>query len=153
MKLLLAAAMLFAAGNANAAPKENPLSKQIEQIKRFFKPRTPAAPAKAEWPLNIAPADAKVYLETEKPALIDVRTPDEYKAGHIAGALLIDYRGPNFREEMNKLDKNAKYLIYCRTGVRSGKSLDIMKELGFRDIHDIAGGITAWTAAGLPTVK
>ena len=65
----------------------------------------------------------------------------------------MDYYAPAFKDKLSKLDKSAKYLIYCRSGKRSAAALKMMQDLGFSDIHDIAGGITAWQAAGLPVVK
>ena len=115
----------------------------------------PAATAPAAaLPLNIAPEEARAYIETAHPVVIDIRRPEEYAAGHLAAATLqLDYYAPDFKEQLGKLDKTAKYLIYCRSGHRSGLALAIMKDLGFTDSRDIAGGINAWTAAGLPVVK
>ncbi len=84
--------------------------------------------------------------------IIDVRTPGEFAEGYIEGAILIDYYAATFRDELDELDKNKEYLIYCRSGARSGASLPIMEELGFQEVHDIAGGILAWNAQGLPVV-
>jgi len=115
---------------------------------------TPDRPVKdAALPLNLPPAEAKAYLETEKPVLLDVRTPDEYAAGHIENAVNMDYYAPDFSDRLSKLDKTAKYLIYCRSGKRSASALKIMQEQGFTEIHDIAGGINAWIAAGYPIVR
>jgi len=84
---------------------------------------------------------------------IDVRTPSEYTSGHIETAVNIDYSSTIFRDELAKLDKNKTYLIYCRSGARSKKALDIMKELGFNEVYNLTSGITGWTAEGLPVVK
>jgi len=54
---------------------------------------------------------------------------------------------------LNNLDKNKTYLIYCRSGARSGSALDIMAELNFREVYNILGGINQWKAEGFPTVK
>ncbi|AKG90678.1 Rhodanese-related sulfurtransferase [Geoglobus ahangari] len=85
--------------------------------------------------------------------IIDIRTPQEYKAGHIPKAINIDYYSPTFKEELNKLDKSKTYLIYCRTGHRTGNTMPIMKELGFQKVYEIRGGITAWASKGYPVVK
>lgn len=120
-------------------------------------PASPAAPGTSDEgaiPVNIPPADALKYIESAKPVVIDVRTPDEYAAGHLPqAAMLIDFKAADFREKVSALDRGAKYLIYCRSGHRNGLALGIMKELGFADARDIAGGISAWAAAGLPVVK
>lgn len=82
--------------------------------------------------------------------ILDVRTPEEYRAGHIPGAVNLDFYTDTFREELNKLDKNKKYLIYCRSGRRSGIVLGIAKELGFTEAYNMLGGIIQWEEEGLP---
>lgn len=130
----------------------------LDSLRNFFSsPSEPAAPARAGeaavMPLNIPPAEAKAYLEAEKPVLIDIRTADEYAAGHLENSAQMDYYAPDFKDKLAKLDKGAKHLIYCRSGKRSAAALKIMQDMGFSDVHDIAGGINAWIAAGLPVVK
>jgi rhodanese-related sulfurtransferase len=85
--------------------------------------------------------------------ILDVRTPAEFAAGHLAGAIMIDYNAGNFRSDADKLDKNKSYLVYCRTDNRSGQAVAIMKELGFKEVYDMDGGLTEWQAAGYPVVK
>jgi rhodanese-related sulfurtransferase len=85
--------------------------------------------------------------------ILDVRTPLEYAGGHLAGALLIDFNSGSFRTEVDKLDKSKRYLVYCRTSNRSGQAVAVMKELGFKEVYDMDGGIVAWEAAGYPMVK
>ena len=85
--------------------------------------------------------------------IIDVRTPKEFADEHIEDAINIDYRSETFRGELNKLDKNKTYLIYCRSGGRSGSALDIMEELNFREVYNMLGGINEWKAAGFPTTQ
>jgi len=84
--------------------------------------------------------------------LLDVRTPEEYGAGKLAGSVNIDFYAPDFRDKLSQLDKNDHYVIYCRSGSRSGKTLTIMRELGFTHVEDIGGGMVAWAQAGLPIV-
>ena len=81
--------------------------------------------------------------------LLDVRTPSEYADYHIPGAINIDYKNDNFKEEFNKLDKKTPVLIYCRTGVRSGKARDILEKEGFK-VYNLDHGIKAWRAEGMP---
>jgi len=85
--------------------------------------------------------------------IIDVRTPEEFAGGHIENAINIDYYSDTFRDDLNKLDKNKTYLIYCRSGNRSGKALDIIEESDFLEAYNMLGGITAWQAEGLPVVE
>ena len=85
--------------------------------------------------------------------IIDVRTLEEFNAGHIDKAIVIDYYSPDFKQKLNELERNKQYLIYCRTGGRSAAASKIMKELGFRTVYNMAGGITEWKAEGLPVVN
>jgi rhodanese-related sulfurtransferase len=86
--------------------------------------------------------------------LLDVRTSEEYTTGHLANAHQADFRQTqNFSTYLDTLDKQANYLLYCRTGIRSGQAKKIMQTKGFTHVADLAGGITAWTNSGLPVVK
>ena len=82
--------------------------------------------------------------------IIDVRTPEEFANEHIENAVNLDYYSEKFRDELNKLDKEKTYLIYCRSGNRSGKALSIMKELAFREVYNMLGGVIQWKAEGYP---
>jgi len=86
--------------------------------------------------------------------IIDIRTEEEYAVGHLVNASQIDYYKTDvFKNYLDTLDKNAKYLIYCRSGNRSRNAMEIMRNKGFKNVADLAGGITAWTTQGLPVVK
>jgi len=85
--------------------------------------------------------------------LIDVRTPGEYNSGHIANSTLIDFLSPSFEDNINKLEKNKTYLIYCRSGNRSASALKTMKELGFDNVYNMLGGIILWEKESYPTEK
>lgn len=111
-------------------------------------------PGNCTTPVEVGADEAFDFIASKHPIIIDIRTPAEYTAERLENVSYnIDYYAPDFKEKLNLLDKDAKYLIYCRTGHRSGLALEIMKELGFRDIHHIKGGITDWKARGYPTVK
>jgi len=106
---------------------------------------------------DITPQEAFTLIQNNQNnpdfVIIDVRTPQEFAEEHIENALNIDYYSETFRDELNKLDKNKTYLVYCRSGGRSGNALNIMKELTFREAYNILGGINQWKAEGLPTTK
>jgi rhodanese-related sulfurtransferase len=85
--------------------------------------------------------------------IIDVRTADEFKSGHLANAVNIDYYSPDFKSNINKLDRNKEYLIYCQTGIRGAAATQIMMDLSFTRLHNLSGGIVQWIDAGFPTVK
>lgn len=73
--------------------------------------------------------------------LIDVRTPEEYADGHIENAVNINLQDSNFRTELQSLDPNGTYFVYCRSGNRSAQAVLIMKRLGFKNIIELDGGI------------
>lgn len=82
--------------------------------------------------------------------ILDVRTPEEYAEGHIAESQLIDFYGADFSDRLADLDPSVPYVIYCRSGNRSGPTLAIMSELGFEDVTEVDGGILQWQASGHP---
>ena len=106
---------------------------------------------------NITPQEAFTLIQDNQDnpdfVILDVRTPEEFADGHIENAINLDYYFETFRDELNKLDKNKKYLIYCRSGNRSGKALNIMEEVNFREVYNMVGGIIEWGAEGLPITK
>lgn len=84
-------------------------------------------------------------LKKNNTVLLDVRTADEYKAGHIPGAIQIDVMQPDdFKKKVSSLDKEKRYLIYCRSGKRSSNAKVVMKQLGFTRLYDLEGGINEW---------
>ena len=89
----------------------------------------------------------------KRPTVIDIRTAGEFKEGHIEGARLIDFFGEDFSEKISKLERDRLYLVHCRSGGRSAQSLAAWKELGFKRIYHLDGGILAWQKAGLPVSK
>jgi len=82
--------------------------------------------------------------------ILDVRTPQEYNAGHLAGAINVDFYSPNFKQQLSKLDRTKTYVLYCHSGNRSGRTVPIMKKLGFKRVYEIEGGIANWLSQGLP---
>ena len=103
----------------------------------------------------ISPAEAAAIQDAPPDDLIvlDVRTPEEFQDGHLDDATMIDFYRDDFRAQLENLDKYAPYLLYCRSGNRSGQTRAIMEELGFTDVADVDGGIVAWVEAGLPVVS
>lgn len=91
----------------------------------------------------------------EDPAIviIDVRTPEEFAQGYIAGSLNIDVSNANFVSEVAKLDKTKTYAIYCRSGNRSKVATAEMEKLGFTSLYNMTGGAIDWEQAGFPLVS
>jgi rhodanese-related sulfurtransferase len=81
----------------------------------------------------------------ENSVILDVRTEDEYNNGIIPNAINLDiHKGQDFISELEKLDKNKNYYVYCRSGVRSEKACEVLNELGFANAYNLAGGILEW---------
>ena len=95
----------------------------------------------------------KQLQATKAEQLIDVRTPQEFEKYHIQGARNIDFRNPDFKKEIEKLDKTKPVLIYCLSGVRSKTALNVFREAGFTTVYELDGGINAWSKSGRPLVE
>ena len=76
--------------------------------------------------------------------ILDVRTKEECFESKIPGSLNIDYYSENFKDNLDSLDKNLNYYIYCRSGNRSGKTVIILRDKGFKNVYNLEGGILAW---------
>lgn len=80
--------------------------------------------------------------------VLDVRTKKEYDAGHIPGAVLIDFNSPEFDKKIAALDKDKTYLVHCASGGRSAKASAKLTALNFKNIYNLEGGYRAWEKAG-----
>jgi phage shock protein E len=114
---------------------------------------TQAEAASADAITLLQPHEAEALIATGDVELLDVRTPEEYAGGHVAGATLIDFYEPDFADRIGELDRETTYVVYCRSGNRSGQAVALMAEQGFTAVNDVDGGIVAWQAAGLPTSR
>ena len=95
-------------------------------------------------------------LLTDPPAglvVLDIRTPEEYGEGHLAGSSNLDFYEPDFATSLDALDKDLPYFVYCRSGNRSSTAIETMKDLGFTEVYELDGGIVKWAEAGLPIEK
>lgn len=112
-------------------------------------PKTPVAMVK-----NVTPDQAEKALKEHKDIIVlDIRTPDEFKAGHLAGAKNIDFLDDSFAKQVAALDKSKTYLVHCASGGRSGKSLPTFEELKFTSLLHLNDGFKGWEAAGKPVEK
>ena len=106
---------------------------------------------------NLSPQEAFALIQVNQNnpdfVILDVRTPEEVAGGYIGDAIFIDYYSDTLRDELDNLDKDKVYLIYCQSGGRSGPTLSIMEELGFGEVYEMSGGISAWQEAELPVVR
>ncbi len=76
-------------------------------------------------------------MTAQAPVILDVRTPEEYSENHVKGSQNIDWNGPDFQGQILKLDKSLAYKVYCRSGYRSGRALELMTMLGFTDVENL----------------
>lgn len=106
---------------------------------------------------KINPKEAQTLIKDDAAnpnlVILDVRTPKEFAEEHIENATMLDFRSSSFGNDLDKLDKNKTYIVYCRLGHRSGRTLDLMKKKQFKAVYDIEGGITQWKKDGLPVKK
>lgn len=85
--------------------------------------------------------------------LLDVRTPGEWNEGIIEGAATMNFYDADFKDRIAELDKEKPVAVYCKSGGRSGQTMSMMQEMGFKEVYNLNGGIGAWNQAGKPTVK
>jgi rhodanese-related sulfurtransferase len=85
--------------------------------------------------------------------LIDVRTKREYDSGHLESAINIDIYQRDFRVQIDNLDKNKTYYVYCKTGIRSKSAVNYMVQSGFTKVCDLEGGTNYHTRAGVKLVQ
>ena len=104
-------------------------------------------PVKAEVK-NINSDQLKELITTASPTLLDVRTPEEWAEGIIAGATKINFHDANFRDEVAKLPKDKEYAVYCAAGGRSASASEMMTEMGFKKVNNLTGGIEEWKSKG-----
>lgn len=94
---------------------------------------------------RLSVAEFKQAISGGKIQLIDVRTANEYKSGHIPKAINMDVLSQsNFKQQIETLDKNRPTYIYCRSGKRSLKALNQMIKNGYTHIYDLKGGYLEW---------
>lgn len=112
-----------------------------------------SAPAAAAG-FQLTPQEAyNLTREDRSRAIIDVRTPEEYQGGHIRGAANLDYYSPDFNDRLRSLERNKRYLIYCRAGNRGRIALEMMRALGFEEAYNISGGTLRWVQEVYPLEK
>jgi len=98
-------------------------------------------------PDDLTPQQAAELLRGGETQLVDVRQPDEYEAGRIAGSLHIEL--DRLPEEAGALERDRPILFYCRSGSRSAMAAQAFAASGY-EAHNLDGGLEAWVAAGLP---
>ena len=106
--------------------------------------------------IRVVSAQDAAGIQSDPPGdlvILDVRTLEEFQEGHLEGAEMLDFYAADFADRLDELDKDVPYLLYCRSGNRSGQARALMEQLGFTDVADVDGGVIAWTEAGLELVN
>ena len=85
--------------------------------------------------------------------ILDVRSPEEFAAGHLVGAVNANVESADFAGLISALDATGDYAVYCRSGNRSRAAIEAMTGLGYANTVGLEGGITAWTDAGYAVTK
>ena len=105
----------------------------------------------------LSPKEASALIEKHKGdsdfVILDIRTPGEYQSGHIQNSIMLDFYSKSFADDIGRLDKDKTYLVYCRSGNRSARTMALFEKLKFRKIFHLSSGINGWLSAGLPLVK
>jgi len=101
-----------------------------------------ACNAQSDGVKNLSQQDLDTKLQDESVVLIDVRTSTEVASGYIPEAeYFIDINGANFEQKIAELDTTKTYVIYCRSGARSGRAASYMSRNGFTEVYNLEGGI------------
>jgi rhodanese-related sulfurtransferase len=101
----------------------------------------------------VSPQQALDLTKDPDIIVIDVRTPEEFAEGYIEGADMIDFYADTFADDIAALGPDSTYLLYCRSGNRSGQTAALMQQLGFENVYDMEGGVVAYGGQGLPLVR
>ena len=101
---------------------------------------------------TVAPAEFVSAMAEPGTVVVDVRTPAEYAAGHVDGAVNIDVESGSFDSQIAALPKDTTYAVYCRSGRRSAVAADTMSSAGFTSIVNLDGGVADLQGAGAPIV-
>jgi len=104
--------------------------------------------------IQLKSPDVKEVLKKNKSIVIlDVRTPEEFAAGHLKGAKNIDIKQPDAYSKLDKLNTKTTYLVYCRTNHRSGMAVEYMMQKGFKNVYQMMDGFPGWAANNFDSEK
>ncbi len=119
-----------------------------------IKPAPPAAqPPLPKTVKNVGVEDFAQLIAARTNVVLDVRTAAEFQAGHIPGAINLDFNSPDFAKKVAALDKSKTYLVHCAGGVRSAKACAVMDKTDFPRLVNLEPGFKAWEKAGQPVEK
>jgi len=102
---------------------------------------------------TVGPQDWITQSQASGVTIVDVRTPAEFAAGHVQGAVNVDVQSAGFTQQLDKLDKGSTYVVYCHSGNRSKQATDAMGSAGFTHVYNLQGGIADLQGAGAQIVS
>ena len=109
--------------------------------------------SQSQWQ-NMNPDQFSQVIAGDNIQIVDVRTAAEYSEGHIENAVNIDVTADTFTSiAEHQLDREQPVAVYCRSGNRSKRAIQILSSKGFKTIYHLEGGMKSWTGAGLSTTK
>ena len=114
-------------------------------------PATPPPVDPQNLPIEVSAGMVESLRQRPDVLLIDVREPEEYQAGHIPGAVLMPLR--ELPSHLDEIPKDKTVVAVCRSGNRSAKAADFLRQTGFDNIHNMQGGMLAWEQAGYEVQK
>lgn len=126
-------------------------------MKRFliigflFFVNTVFAQNKDKYLLSINDFETKLRENSGIAQLVDVRTPEEFMRGHLKRSINLNFNDDNFEDIVKaKLDKNRPVFVYCFSGRRSTDAAAFLRDLGYKEVYDMAGGFAKWTSSSKP---
>jgi|UniRef100_UPI00404759BB rhodanese-related sulfurtransferase len=102
---------------------------------------------------GLSPTEATIWINRRKAAVLDLRSEEAYKEGHLPGAKNAPFEKMAAAMEKLKLNQKNPVVLVCESGARSRKALADLKKMGFEEVGSLDGGVQAWKAAALPLVK
>jgi rhodanese-related sulfurtransferase len=111
------------------------------------------AEACGQGPKALQPARFAEKAGASTSIVIDVRTAEEFKEGHLPNAVNIDWFSDDFEDKAKQLNKSATLLVYCKSGSRSAAAAKKLRKLEYNPVYELDGGIDKWQEARLPVVK
>ena len=115
---------------------------------------TNEVPKEADGPIVVDGSKAAEVLASDPSVtVLDIRTPQEFAAGHLADAVNIDFNAPDFEAKLAALDVTKPYLVHWAGGFRSGKAFPIFEKLHFTRLYHLISGFDGWVADGQPVEK
>lgn len=129
------------------------LASLMDIDKAYAEPKAEPAPSVRSAPVLVDVVKAAELAQDPKTFILDVRTDEEYRQGHLAKSVLIPWDNLEANAARLPKDKNGNILVYCRSGKRSEKAAFILSKLGYANVHTLDGGIVAWEDAGKEVVS